>query len=645
MERVSGLWRLGTVAAVGVAGIAVVVALNNGGPATTPGVAGPVVTRGSISLAGYDSCDAALQNLREAARPYVGPYGFGGEYAIADSGGAEVAPVPAPRVPQGSAATPNSGEGSGDAKAAAPEHSTTNVHEAGVDEPDLVKTDGARVVSVVDGTLRVVDAATHKLTGSAKLPQGNATGLLLDGNRVLVVLGAYLGDGGIAKPAPGPDGGYVGPYGGAASLVLADISDGVRVLGSLDIDGSYVDARQTGHVARVVLRSAPTLKFDTPDGTAKPNAMRENNLRILDESTIDDWLPRYELTSGSKTTSGRLVDCDDISHPADFSGTSMLTVLTFDLTAELGTGDPVSIVADGDTVYGTGKNLYVADDHHLRPMPYGERFAPQAEKTVIYQFDTSGPGKPPYVASGTVSGSMLNQYSLGEFDGTLRVATTTGTDNAVSVLRRDGDQLVQLGRLDGLGQGERLQAARFLGDVGYVVTFRQTDPLYVIDLSDPRHPRKAGELKVNGYSAYLHDAGGGRLIGVGADATDGGQRTGLQVSVFDVHNPNAPTRVANYTVPQAWSQAEVDPHAFLYWPKTGTIVLPATSPESPAEQAVVLRLSGNTLSQTSTLAHPGANGPMQRSMVIGDDLWTVSGNGMLVSALNGLQQRAWIPFS
>jgi uncharacterized secreted protein with C-terminal beta-propeller domain len=215
----------------------------------------------------------------------------------------------------------------------------------------------------------------------------------------------------------------------------------------------------------------------------------------------------------------------------------------------------------------------------------------------------------------------------------------------VSVLRRDGDQLVQLGRLDGLGKGERLQAARFLGDLGYVVTFRQTDPLFVIDLSDPRHPRTAGELKVNGYSAYLHDAGGGRLIGVGADATDGGQRTGMQVSVFDVHDPNKPARVANYTVPQAWSQAEADPHAFLYWPKTGTLVLPVAGPDSPNEHAVVLTLAGNKLTQTSTLSHPGGGGQMQRSMVIGDDLWTVSSDGMLVDVLNGLHQKAWIPFS
>jgi uncharacterized secreted protein with C-terminal beta-propeller domain len=632
MKQVNGLWRLGTIAAVGVAGAAVVVAVGRGGPVLDEGTPMPHETAGLVTLAGYNSCDAALENLRDAARPYVGPYGIGGgDVAVAESGGPTARGDVA--VPDVAPAQP----GAADSKAAPPEHSGTTVNEAGVDEPDLVKNDGRRIVSVVDGTVRVIDAATHKLTGSAMLPQGAASNLLLDGDRALVMVGN-----GIVEDRAGPGS---SASGGATTLVLVDLTDGVRVLGSLELTGTYVDARQTGHEARVVVRSTPQLKFVYPNGMYGESTARKQNLSILDDSTLDDWLPSYRLTTDAKTTEGRLVDCAAIRHPAEFSGTSMLTVLSLDLAGDLGTGDPVSIVADGDTVYGSGQNLYVADDHRLRPPLPDTKFAPQSANTAIYQFDTAKPGKPGFVASGTVAGSLLNQYSLSEFDGTLRVATTTGNDNSVTVLRRKGDQLVQQGRLNGLGVGERIYAVRFIGDRGYVVTFRQTDPLYTVDLSDPRNPRKAGELKLNGYSAYLHDAGNGKLIGVGADATSGGQRTGMQVSLFDVTNAAAPTRLANYTTEQGWSEAESDPHAFLYWAKTGTVVVPVASGDGrPGGGALVLKLAGDKLTQSGTLAQPRTGAMVRRTLVIGNELWSISDQGAQVSSLTGLAQQAWIPF-
>ena len=180
----------------------------------------------------------------------------------------------------------------------------------------------------------------------------------------------------------------------------------------------------------------------------------------------------------------------------------------------LGTGDPVTIVADGDTVYATGTSLYVADDHVAHTMTDTPVGAPG--RTEIYQFDISGAGKPVYVASGGVDGGLLNQYSLSDHDGHLRVATTvadqstrTASESAITVLTRKGDELTQVGRVAGLGVGERIYAVRFMGDTGYVVTFRQTDPLYTVDLSNPAAPKVTGELKITGYSAYLHPAGDG----------------------------------------------------------------------------------------------------------------------------------------
>ena len=240
-----------------------------------------------------------------------------------------------------------------------------------------------------------------------------------------------------------------------------------------------------------------------------------------------------------------------------YSGTSMLTVLTLDLASDLRVDDSIAVVGDGQTVYGTGSSFYIGDDHRGMPMPIDMRAFPPLgqEQTEIHMFDTSAPGKPEYVASGAVDGWLLNQYSISEHDGYLRVATTrdgsstiTGpagapTESQVAVLERQGGQLVEVGSVGGLGKGEQIYAVRFIGPVGYVVTFRQVDPLYTLDLSDPRSPRVVGELKIAGYSAYLHSAGDARLIGVGQDADEQGMTRGAQVSLFDVGDPAAPARL------------------------------------------------------------------------------------------------------
>jgi uncharacterized secreted protein with C-terminal beta-propeller domain len=335
----------------------------------------------------------------------------------------------------------------------------------------------------------------------------------------------------------------------------------------------------------------------------------------------------------------------------------MLTVLTVDLKRELGTGDPVTIVADGDTVYGTGTSLYVADDHVTHAMT--DTPVRGGGRTELYQFDISGPGKPVYVASGGVDGTLLNQYSLSEFDGHLRIATTIFGDNTsksvITVLARRDDVLSQVGVSEGLGLGEQIYSVRYFGNTAYVVTFRRTDPLYTVDLSNPASPKVTGELKITGYSAYLHPAGDDRLIGVGQEADQNGRVTGAQVSLFDTSNPTGATRIAQYHLPSAWTEAESDPHAFLYWPDKGLLVLPMSGgmvDSNGLQQsggALVLKLGEGTFEQAGMLTHTsekygGAMVP-RRAIVIGDELWTVSEAGMLVNDLDSLAQLAWLPFS
>jgi uncharacterized secreted protein with C-terminal beta-propeller domain len=217
----------------------------------------------------------------------------------------------------------------------------------------------------------------------------------------------------------------------------------------------------------------------------------------------------------------------------------------------------------------------------------------------------------------------------------------------VYALRQRDDRLVVEGRVGGLGRGERIYSVRFVGPVGYVVTFRQTDPLYTVDLSDPARPRVSGELKITGYSAYLHPAGDGRLIGVGQEASADGRTRGTQVSLFDVSTLERPARLAQHHVRYGHSEAEFDPHAFLYWPADGLLVLPLDV-YRPAKAdrtvdtggALVLRVGDRTLTEVGVVRQPPGAGPVRRSLVIGETLWTLSDDGLRALDASTLDELA-----
>jgi hypothetical protein len=587
-----------------------------------------------------------------------------------------------------------------------------------VDEPDLVKTDGQRIVTISNGVMRVVDAQTHQLTGVLDLSSGahygdwSAANLLLAGNHALVLfsqsvypaVGPAMSPGashpgasvpGAAGPSPNPAG--VMPIAGPR-LVLVDLSAGTpQIISQYTMDGSLVDARQVGSVARVVIQSTPRFEPLAPAPDGLPGNTGDS--AAIMQAGISQWLPRYSTTAGAVTHSG-LVDCASVSHPASasYTGDSMLTVLTFDLSgSSLGDGEPVTVVADGDTVYSDGASLYIASREWAGQAVSGTAGAagprtgvagalPVASPayTGIYKFDISGPGRPVYEASGSVPGSIIGasgtaEYSLSAWQGALRIATTTysmsaGDDeqlsqSAVYVLEQSGDQLVIVGKAGGLGTGEQIYAVRFVGPVGYVVTFRQTDPLYTVDLSDPAQPRVVGQLPLSGYSAYLYPVDATHLIGVGQDANALGQTTGTKISLFDVSDLAAPVRLATYDLQFGHSEAEFDPHAFLYWPATRLLVIPVDLPDvmspqsppqggtsqappgySPGSEAVVLHVDDHSFTELGTITHPVtaadlAGTQIRRSLIIGSTLWTLSDSGLKANDAASLTPQAWVPFT
>jgi uncharacterized secreted protein with C-terminal beta-propeller domain len=196
----------------------------------------------------------------------------------------------------------------------------------------------------------------------------------------------------------------------------------------------------------------------------------------------------------------------------------------------------------------------------------------------------------------------------------------------------------------GLGRGERIYAVRFIDDTGYVVTFRQVDPLYTVDLSDPSNPRVLGELKIAGYSAYLHPIADDLLLGVGQDATEQGQIRGAQLSLFDVSNLRAPKRLHQLGLGEySSSDVEYDHHAFLWWQPENLAVLPLQGQSfAGAVGFEVARASG--IGELGRASHEDSEyaTPVRRARVIRGRLYTLSDAGIEQNSLANLAQEAWL---
>ncbi|HEX7300179.1 MAG TPA: beta-propeller domain-containing protein [Solirubrobacteraceae bacterium] len=534
---------------------------------------------------------------------------------------------------------------------AAPAYSTTNVQEEGVDEPDLAKTDGTTIFTVVGQTLYAIAAdgpGAPRIAGSLALGRSGGD-VVLHAGRLIVIQGAGAVPLDTVSVGPVPRAASV-PFEGQTVITEVDVRDptALKVARTLTLDGQYVNARQNGGTVRVVLSS-------TPRAYALPAA----------RDRASGWVPRLRFASriSGRRRARALVSCDDVRRPPTFSGLGMLSILTVDLDKGLWAVDADGVMTDAQTVYGSRSHLYVATQRWIDPQTQAGELP--GASTLIHRFDVGDPDKTTYEASGAVTGYLLNQYSLSERKGDLRVASTTrpmwwqGTEGApsqslVTVLRGQGSRLAPIGQVAGLGRGQRIYSVRFIGDVGYVVTFRQIDPLYTIGLADPTAPKVLGELELLGYSAYLHPLSADRLLGVGQDATPEGRTKGVQVSLFGVGDPAHPRLLAQHALgASSSSQVEYDSHAFLYWAPRGLVVLPVQVDDDGAGAspgftgAVALKVGPDRIDEVGRVAHDAVDGSVPlitRSIVIGDRLLTLSDGGVLASALEGFGRLAWLPF-
>lgn len=560
---------VGGLVAAGVA-IALAVGLNQGG-SPQPGLATAPATGGNgltpdLRLAAFQadlkpaaSCDQLLATYRARGLKSVSAYGWNGDVypmygdlvrgPMANTSAGLAVPAAPEKSGQG-----NSGTG-------------TNVQEVGVDEPDVVKTNGSLLVRIDGSTLAIYTLSGSQPTrvSTIALPYFDNGQILLAGTTV-VALGTDTQPS--ATGAPSARVTTVSVANPAAPQITSDVT----------YAGTISSARQHGSVVRMVLTTGlPTLRFVQPGNSSASVAQAlAANRRLVARSTLAQWLPTADTGSGERS----LLSCGNVAVTPASVRLGTTSVIGFDAAAPtivsaIGlTGQTSVAYESADHLYLTGAGTQMgpcacprgADG---RAMGYGA-----SGTTAIFQFDLAG-DQAAHVATGTVNGSIADRWSMDEVGGVLRVATTqitsTSQTSSVITLRPSGKSLVQVGRLDGLGVGETLTAARWFGSYAVIATSpdQQMDPLFTVDLTDPAHPRLLGALHIPGYSSYFHPLGQGLLLGIGQKVTfaNNGEQNRAQVGLFDMSDLRNVRRLSVVTL-GSWTNAAAgtDPHAFTWLP-------------------------------------------------------------------------------
>ena len=497
------------------------------------------------------------------------------------------------------------------------EYGETNTQVEGVDEADIIKNDGRYLYIVASGVhsdtrLKIVDTETmtllydeYVLTEDGKTSLG-IYDIYVNGDTLVAVCNLTENDNSKAIFYSGSIAFGYDPWSSNTVSVVYDISDrsSPKEVRRVKQDGRMISTRMNGSVLYTV--TAYT---------------------VYNQNLDENYMPKVNE---------EFVGCDCV-YIYDENSTSYTVLTAYDTKDKNGEVSNVSVLGSGAEVYCTTDTLYVGMYDHKYDV----------EKTNIFAFSLDGV-KVAYKASGAVKGRFLNQFSFDEYKDCLRVATTTydyKTDKDISSLYILNKDLQLIGKLEDIADDEQIKSVRFMGDTGYIVTFRNTDPLFTLDLSDPTAPKILGELKLPGYSAYLHPIGDGYMVGIGYDGDEENANfDSVKVSVFDVTDPRNPVESDTFIIKDAETDVNDDPKAFISSESMGFIGIPVRHFDSDPDVEMVLSYKIIRIENGKIISHEGFTHPelshvkygyrLFRGTYIGEKLYTISLEAVAEHSLN-----------
>ncbi len=533
--------------------------------------------------------------------------------AIADGVDMTVGVTAAPGSATGSASDTNSFNNS-TSREELKQYGETNTQTKGVDEADIIKNDG-RYLYVVgydlssNRKLRIIDTETMTVVYNGYLY--NDSGDILDiseiyvsGNTLVAVgtYGNYYGYGCFVD-------GY-GGIGGKTVSVVMDITDrsSPKTLRKVEQDGSYRSSRMVGGV-----------------------------LYTLTEYTVSGKDEEEAKTNSVPEVAGAEIKCDCI-YIIDEDSSRYICLTAYDTATADGVVSSLAVLGRGGEVYCSENTLYVIGNKYVNLKKVKEKNSDTDNYSVISAFSLKGTNIA-FKAQGEVPGYINNQYNLDEYQGNLRIATTaysTKKNADVSSLYILGGDMKIIGKVENIADDEQIKSVRYMGDKAYVVTFRNTDPLFVIDLKDPKNPVIKGELKLPGYSAYMHPLSENIILGIGYNGdSQNADFTSLKVSLFDVSDMANPKEISYLTYNDCYSYVVDNPKAFIYNSEENYMVLPLQkystyNYELSGYNCYIVSVKNNKLTLEYDLKHNVQDVysgiTFLRGTYIGDEFFTVSDN-------------------
>jgi uncharacterized secreted protein with C-terminal beta-propeller domain len=514
--------------------------------------------------------------------------------------------------------------GAGTKASSAPDHSTTNIQVAGVDEADIVKTDGDYIYTISfqnrnyryfeddsgsesDNMLVIAKAwpaEDAEILSRIELDSivganFNPTEMFIDGDRLLLFGSKYeeipipepLQAATPQKVASGVASDMIYPYPyrvSVTSVNLLDISDrsNPELVRTIDFEGSYLSSRKIGADVYFVVNAYPNIYAISEAGN-------------ITEEVAATLIPVYKDSASADSEYKPSCGCVDVSYFEPIQAQNFISIISIPMDDDDGEITKEVIVGSGENIYASLDNLFVAESVYpywgiARTLvgdtgPGGEI----TETTVVHKFNLED-GKISYEGNGEVPGHILNQFSMDEYNDHFRIATTIGhvsrmggatSTNNIYILNSD---MTNVGKIEDIAPGEQIYSARFMGDRGYLVTFKKVDPFFVIDLSNPMMPQILGKLKIPGYSDYLHPYDENHIIGIGKEAVEAEESRGdfawyqgVKMAVFDVTDVSNPVEMHKVIIGDRGTDSEVlnDHKAFLFDADKNLLVLPITLAE------------------------------------------------------------------